>query len=59
MLNIKGTEAQIERVDDLPVIFGLLQQMRIQVCQATIRFTRRRQLEMPMAKPHDLDLVTG
>lgn len=31
MLNIKGTEAQIERVDDLPVIFGLLQQMRIQV----------------------------
>jgi len=28
-------------------------------CQATIRFTRRRQLEMPMAKPHDLDLVTG
>ena len=31
MLNINGTEAQIERVDDLPVIFGLLQQMRIQV----------------------------
>jgi transposase len=31
MLNIKGTEAQIERVDDLPIIFGLLQQMRIQV----------------------------
>ena len=31
MLHIKGTEAQIERVDDLPVIFGLLQQMRIQV----------------------------
>ena len=30
MLNIKGIEAQIERVDDLPVIFGLLQQMRIQ-----------------------------
>jgi len=31
MLNIKGVEAQVERVDDLPVIFGLLQQMRIQV----------------------------
>ena len=31
MLNIQGTEAQIERVDDLPVIFGLLQQMQIQV----------------------------
>jgi transposase len=31
MLNINGTEAQIERVDDLPVIFGLLQQMRLQV----------------------------
>jgi len=31
MLNIKGVEAQIERVDDLPVIFGLLQRMRIQI----------------------------
>ena len=31
MLNIKGVEAHVERVDDLPVIFGLLQQMRIQV----------------------------
>jgi transposase len=31
MMNIKGVEAHIERVDDLPVIFGLLQEMRIQV----------------------------
>jgi transposase len=30
MININGTEAQIERVDDLPVILGLLQQMHIQ-----------------------------
>jgi transposase len=31
MLNIKGVDAQIERVDDLPVIFGLLQRMHIQI----------------------------
>lgn len=31
MLKIKGVEAHVERVDDLPVIFGLLQQMHIQV----------------------------
>jgi hypothetical protein len=28
-------------------------------CQATIRFAHQRQLEIPMAKPHDLGLVTG
>lgn len=30
-MNEKRTEPYIERVDDLPVLFGLLQQMRIQV----------------------------
>ena len=31
MKNERRTEPYIERVDDLPVLFGLLQQMRIQV----------------------------
>lgn len=30
MININGIEGQIERVDDLPVLFGLLKQMGIQ-----------------------------
>ena len=30
MINIDGIEGQIERVDDLPVLFGLLKQMGIQ-----------------------------
>lgn len=29
MININGTEAHIERVDDLPVLYGLLKQMGI------------------------------
>lgn len=31
MTNFKGFDGQIERVDDLPVIYGLLKQMHIQV----------------------------
>ena len=30
MINIDGIEGQIERVDELPVLFGLLEQMGIQ-----------------------------
>ena len=30
MITIEGVESHIERVDDLPVLFGLLKQMGIQ-----------------------------